>query len=265
MGKYERGSFDPRIKRRGPDSVNVPPGLLTPITDPTGSGRDLTRPEKTAGVLKFWSPELGLTATTRTKEAPQVVQERAGGWQEVARPTLRPVPWREGTNLLKVKFVLWLDGWGNTVTSVQPAIDTLRRFGYNRTASSGSTDPVTLEVVGDAPYASGGILDGSSKPTTWVVDSLEIVENHHFSGAPVQATATMVLLEYIDARSSSGRAKATKARKYKWRSGDRLSIVAERELGSADKSVLIRKANPKIKVWSKVKAGDSITIPGTAA
>lgn len=237
-----------------------PLGTRIPIPE-TGPGRG-EKPNRKPGWVSLWAPNVGLRVTGRHVEAPQVIQERAGGWEERERPRQIPRVWRPTSGrLLKVRLVVMFDGFEPPKQSVQPHINALRRMGY-RDHERGSIDPV-IQIIGAVPYADGGLQPGyGDRVTEWVLERLEVVEEIHMSnGAPCRATATIELLEHVPGDIEIRVAKARRARPYKWRKGDTLSRVAKRELGASSRSGLIDKANPQVKRWSALKVGTTITIP----
>ncbi len=205
--------------------------------------------------MHLWSPELDQYVSAKFVEAAQVVQERAGGWEQVQRPDLLPLTTRSNPQLLKIKLVLLVDGYSPPKRSIQPDLDLLRLLGY-RVKGRRET---TVLVVGSVPYSEGGIVPGSTKtPPTWVVSDLKIVEELHTSaGSPCRAVATVELLEYQPGETEVRKAPARTS--YKWRKGDTLSEVAKAK-GVGQQA--IRDANPQRKKFSDVPAGTSITIPG---
>jgi hypothetical protein len=247
--------------KRGPDqTLNAPSGIFNPPTSKPGAGSGEEAPPRTRGLVSLWSPNTGIRITARNVEAPQVVQERAGGWEQRERPGRTPRVRRNGSGqLLKVRYVLLLDGYPER--SVKDEIDALRLLGYRDPAKG----DVRVIVIGRGPYASGGVRKGSEKePPDWVVDRLEIVEElHRFrDGAPVRATATIELLEYVEGDAEVRRLKATKATAKPWKKGDTLARFAKRHLGRSSAGSLIDAANPSIKSWSKVPVGKLIVVPG---
>lgn len=238
-------------------------GLLSPVKPQSSVEQTWAAPARVRGLVQIWSPETGMLVAARHWERPQVTQERAGGWSEVARINRLPVTQWDGPRALKVRLVLFVDGYDQQPKRpVDRELDGLRSFGY-RDPKLGR--PPVVQVVGAVPYADGGVLDSHRDvPPNWVVENLEVEELlSTSSGKPCRAKVTVDLLEYAPADSEVRRARTSKSRKYKWRKGDTLRGVATRELGSPDRSALIRQANPKVK-WGSIAAGTTIVLPGVS-
>lgn len=232
--------------------------LSDTVRTATGATKTATPPPRTRGLVKLWSSDLGIAAVARHKDAPQVIQERAGGWQVRERPGQLPRTWRPSAGpLLKVRMVLLLDGWTPPTASVQPDINALRRLaGIDWQYDPARQGPV-IQVIGAIPATNADL-----SVVSWVIDRLDIDEELHLSnGAPCRATATVELLEYNPSTSEVRRTENTRRRSIKWKKGDTLHKVAKRELGATTRAAWIRDANPKIKNWAKVEPGKTITIP----
>lgn len=244
---------------RGPLTANGPrPGILTPET---GVAKSPNVPPRVRARVHLYCQQLGVTLTARHFEPPQVVEERAGGWRLIERPKLEPATDWQGPQALRVELKLLFDGYGIPKRSVQDDLDALRLLGYPDRAID---RPPSIVVVGAVPYSAGGLTRGKeAEPPEWVIEDLSIVEELWTSaGSPCRAVATVKLLKFTPIGASVRKPKKTQARKYTWKAGDTLAEVAKDRLGSAARAQNIRVANPKIKPWSKVKAGTKITIPG---
>lgn len=232
------------------------------LPKPGASRDDDKAPPRARSLVHLWSPNTGIRVTARHAAYPQVIQERAGGWEQRPRPGQVPRTWRPGSGqLLKIRLVLLLDGW-ETQRSIQEQLDCLRLLGY-RDPSKGDA---RIQIIGRVSYASGGLRDEHAgvRPD-WVIDDLDIVDElfRVSDGVRLRSTATVDLLEYVPGNPDVRRAKAKKATKKKWLKGDTLAKFTKRHLGAASKSDLIRKANPTLnaKGWSKVAAGTLVVVP----
>jgi hypothetical protein len=229
------------------DEISVGPTTSYP-TLPGGP------PKPIPGRVILWAPDAGEQVVALHSELPQVSSERAGGWRTIDRPQLRPLVAWDGHQPLKVDLKLLLDGHAIN-RSVAPEQDALRRIAYDVPAG-GPRRPPWLRVIGRMPYA-----DSSIK---WVIDALGFEDQIYHRGDVTRTVASVTLLEFVSPeirQRIDKRKKSARATSHKWRQGDTLHKLARKLLGDQRRWREIDKANPKIKNWSKVKVGTTITIP----
>lgn len=250
----------PRVDRVIGKPIANAIGVIPDLKSTAGSGQP---PARVRGVVRLWSREADLVVSLKHAERPQVLQERAGGWREVPRTGLTSVTAWDGSKALRIKLVLWLDGWSEIPRRpVDKQVDAVRLLGYRIPSLK---RPPTFKVIGAVPYSDGGVRpDKRSSPPDWVLDGLEVEELLHTSqtGTVARAKLTLTLLEYIPSDVDRQKLKApTGTKSYRWHKGDTLASVARDELGDSRRADWIRKANPKVKSWASLKPGTSIRIP----
>lgn len=244
----------PQLQHPGPKSLR-----LRPTTSQDGDAL----PARVMGRVRLFSAEIAKTLTTQHYELPQVQDERAGGWRVVPRRGLLPITVWDGSPPLRLKLVMMLDGYAREPrTDIVDELSDLRLLGYHNKELG---RPPTLRVIGAVPYSDAGVLDSSTSPPDWVIESLQVEEQLHIAGRCARAKATLTLLEYIPSNVTLRAAQGAPRHSYQWKKGDTLARVAQAQLGDTRKASLIAAANPKVKHWTKVAAGSSITIPRVTA
>lgn len=182
-----------------------------------------------------------------------------GGWSEVARPRRPAVVEWTGPAARKASVEILLDEW-RSGKSISPALTVVNALA----PQAPTAEPPALYVVG-SPMIPAGI--------PWVAQGVTFTDwLEHPNGWPARVTVTFDLLERQVAdvvtrsspakRSSSrnGTAARGQARTYVMRSGDTLSGVAAKTLGSASRASEIAKLNG-LRLSQKIKVGYKLQLP----
>lgn len=233
-------------------------GLVVP--PPAWEAADTARPPAPIpGRVILWAPEAKLTIVGGFNVEPQVVGERAasGGWESIARPQLRPLSSWVGHQPLKIQADVLLDGYRSGYT-VEDDLERVRSLQDRLVGDGAPRRPPWLRVLGYTP--------GHYSKVRWVIDTLVVVEQEYLGGRCARALVTLTLLEFVSADVALRvTASRKKAHSYVWRKGDTLGKVAKSQLGSSGSvaRTQIRKANPKIKHFTRVTKGHKIKIPAS--
>lgn len=207
-------------------------------------------PVRVRGRVVLWSPETTVQVVAQHAELPQISGERAGGWAVIDVPSRTSiVDWTGSQQPLRMALTLLLDRPGAPAALADDLLELRSLAARDRRLGR----PPRVRVIGAVPFAS----------PTWGMDTLEIAEEMHdpATGRPVRVRATIGLLEIPAIESEVRRYRAVGSTTYRWRKSDTLKSVARRRLGDARRTDWIRKANPKIKSWAKLKPGTKIKLP----
>lgn len=203
----------------------------------------------------------GARLTVRLADGPAVDDPTSGGgWVEVARPKRKALTEWVGYGPYRMTIPILFDGHA-TDRSVEPELEILRRMMRVPTPATG--EPVVLRLEGPVPMTQ----------LRWVIDDIETGQQLRApSGHRTRVFQTVTLVEHIPAdvvvyRQSPAKAAADRqssasktSKTYTVKSGDTLSAIAARQLGSPSKWKQIADLNG-IRDPNRLQVGQTLRLP----